>query len=278
MDRVSSSNLIARALREPLLHFLLIGLAVFALYRSEAGPPVADAQRVIDVTPAAVDRLAAQFESVWRRAPTEDELAALLDDHVREEVYYREALALGLDRDDTVIRRRLRQKMEFLGDVGASALAPDEAALRAHFEAHPDRFTPDPRVTFRQVFLGDADPAPTLAALAAGAEPGGLGRPTLLPPALEAATPTAVDGTFGTGFYDAVAGLDANVWSGPVMSGFGAHLVQVLASEPATPPPFEAVRAAVEADWRRDSADELREAQFRALKDRYEVILPQEGG
>ncbi len=278
MEKVSSGNVVTRALREPLLHFLLIGVAVFALYRGEAGPTVAETQRVIEVTPATLDRLAAQFEAVWRRAPTDDELAGLVEDHVREEVYYREALALGLDRDDTVIRRRLRQKMEFLGDVGAGALAPDEAALRAHFEAHPDRFTPDPRITFRQVFLGDADPAPALAALAAGADPNGLGRPTLLPPALEGATPTAVDGTFGAGFYEAIAGLDANAWTGPVISGFGAHLVEVLGSEPAATPPFEAVRAAVEEDWRRDSADALREAQFRALRDRYQVILPQEDG
>lgn len=278
MEKASSRSVVGRALREPLLHFLLIGVAVFALYGGGQRPEVADAQRVIEVTPAQTARLAGQFEAVWRRAPSEAEMAALIDDHVREEVYYREALALGLDRDDTVIRRRLRQKMEFLGDAGASALAPTDADLQAHFEMQADRFTPPARITFRQVFLGDADPVPALAALAGGADPGDLGRPTLLPPAMEDATATSVDATFGAGFFDAVSDLSPNEWRGPVASGFGAHLVQLVAVEPATPPQFETVRAAVEADWRRARAEALREAQFLALRDRYEVILPPEGG
>ena len=138
MDRASFRALLIRALREPLLHFLLIGIAVFALY--QAGSPLepASAQRIIEVTPAQVERLAGQFEAVWRRRPSEAELTGLVEDFVREEVYYREALALGLDRDDTVIRRRLRQKMEFLSDAGAGAMAPEEAELRAYF-ARPRR-------------------------------------------------------------------------------------------------------------------------------------------
>lgn len=273
----SRRTVFGRVLREPLLHFLLIGVAVFALYRGVPDPQAPDAQRVIEVSPAQVDRLEDQFQAVWRRPPTEPELAGLIDDFVREEVYYREALALGFDRDDTVVRRRLRQKMEFLGDAGAGALAPDDAELRAHFEAHLERFTPPARVTFRQVFLGEDDPAAALAALAEGTEPGALGRATLLPPALEAATWTAVDGTFGEGFFTAVSELPPGEWGGPVTSGFGEHLVLLLDREPATPPPFEAVRTAVEEDWRRDAAEALREEQFRALRDRYQVILPANG-
>jgi hypothetical protein len=273
---LKSGTAIGRVLREPLLHFLLIGTAVFALYHGEPQPKVADAQRVIEVTPARVDRLAEQFEATWRRAPSDAELARLVDEFVREEVYYREALALGLDRDDAVVRRRLRQKMEFLGEAGT--VAPGEDELRAHFEAYPDRFGAPARVTFRQVFLGDEAPAPALAALARGADPDGIGRPTLLPPVMEAATSEAVDGTFGQGFFDAVAVLDEGAWRGPVMSGFGAHLVLLVDGEPAAAPPFEAVRAAVEADWRRDAAEMSREARFRAMRERYEVILPAEGG
>jgi hypothetical protein len=273
---MKSETAMGRVLREPLLHFLLIGMAVFALYRGDPQPQVADAQRVIEVTPARVDRLAEQFEATWRRAPTDAELARLVDEFVREEVYYREALALGLDRDDAVVRRRLRQKMEFLGEAGAGA--PGEDELRAHFAAHPDRFGAPARVTFRQVFLGEEAAAPALAALARGADPDGIGRPTLLPPVMEAATSAAVDGTFGQGFFDAVAGLDGAGWQGPVLSGFGAHLVLLVDSEPAAAPPFEIVRAAVEADWRRGAAERSRETRFRALRERYEVILPAEGG
>ena len=122
---------LGRLIREPLLHFLVIGTAVFAVYGAMNPSSARRRADVIEVTPAKVERLDGQFEAVWRRPPTAAERAGLVDDYVREEVYYREALALGLDRDDTVIRRRLRQKMEFLGDAGAAALAPSDAELRA---------------------------------------------------------------------------------------------------------------------------------------------------
>jgi hypothetical protein len=261
-------------LREPLLHFLLIGVAIFAIYGAGSPPAPADAERLIEVTDARAELLAGQFEAAWRRPPTTAELAGLVDDWVREEVYYREALALGLDRDDTVIRRRLRQKMEFLGDAAAGTLAPDEAELNRHFAAHRDRFTPPARITFRQVLLDGADPAAVRARLDAGIDPLALGRATLLPPAMEAAPQAAVDGTFGAGFFAAVSELRPGVWTGPVRSAFGEHLVALEVIDPATPPPIEAVRAAVEADWRRARADALREAHYRSLRDRYRVILP----
>jgi hypothetical protein len=271
MER-SSRTLVGRVLREPLLHFLFIGIAVFALYRGGSDPQVVDAQRVIKVTPARVEQIAGQFEAVWRRRPTEAELSGLVDDFVREEVYYREALALGLDRDDTVIRRRLRQKMEFLGDAGAGAVAPEEAELRAHYEQHRDRFAVPARVTFRQVFLGDADPAPVLAELAKGIDPDGVRRGTLLPPAMEAAVQTTVDGTFGQGFFAAVAALPSGGWQGPVRSSFGLHLVELVEIQPAGAPPFEVVRPDVEEEWRRQAAEDSREAEYRKLRARYKVV------
>lgn len=273
MHRGLGPELLGRMLREPLLHFLLIGVALFALYRAGSPSDAARVQRLIEVTPAQMDRLGGQFEAVWRRRPTAVEREALAEDFVREEIYYREALALGLDRDDTVIRRRLRQKMEFLSDAGAGALAPDEATLRAFFEKHVDRFTPAAQVTFRQVFLGDTDAAPVLAALAEGADPGGVGSRTLLPATMSAATQASVDGTFGDGFFAAVSALEPGAWRGPVESAFGPHLVQLLEAAPEEPPSFEAVRGDVEEAWRRRSAEDLREARYRALRERYEVIV-----
>jgi PPIC-type PPIASE domain len=268
--------MIGRLLREPLLHFLLIGLAVFGAYRFAGPREAATDRRVIDVTAAQEERLAGQFESVWRRPPTRAELGGLVEDHVREEVYYREALALGLDRDDTVIRRRLRQKMEFLGDAGVGGLVPEEAELRAYLEAHADRFAMPAKVTFRQVLLDGEDPQDVLARLAEGVDPAEVGGGTLLPPVMEASAQAAVDGTFGAGFFETVAALPPGAWSGPVRSSFGAHLVELLTLEPATAPQFEVVRTAVEEDWRRAKADELREAQYRGLRAQYEVVLPSE--
>ena len=262
----------ARVLREPLLHFLLIGIAVFAFHRIVAPPEAARAERVVEVTQAQTDSLAAQFEAVWRRPPGAAELASLVDNYVREEIYYREALALGLDRDDTVIRRRLQQKMEFLSDAGAEALTPDEAELKAYLEANIDRYTPPARIDFRQILLDGADAAAILARLAEGADPLELGRATLLPASMEDAPPATVDGSFGQGFFAALAALKPGAWTGPVNSAFGQHLVQVIAFEPAAPPPLDAVRSVVEEDWRREAAEAQREARYRLLRDSYEVV------
>jgi parvulin-like peptidyl-prolyl isomerase len=269
-------GMFGRLVREPLLHFLLIGMAVFGAYRVLGPPEAAADRRVIDVTAAQEERLAGQFESVWRRPPTTAELSGLVEDHVREEIYYREALALGFDRDDTVIRRRLRQKMEFLGDAGAGGLVPDEAELRAHLAAKAGRFATPATVTFRQVLLDGSDAREVLARLAAGADPAEVGGGTLLPPVMEASAQAAVDGTFGAGFFETVAALPPGAWSGPVRSAFGEHLVELLAVTPAAQPQFEVVRRAVEEDWRRAKAEELREAQYQSLRARYEVVLPPE--
>jgi parvulin-like peptidyl-prolyl isomerase len=272
----SERGVFGRLMREPLFHFLLIGIMVFGVYRF-AGPLEPGNDRpVIEVTTAQEERLAGQFETVWRRPPTSVDLEGLVEDHVREEIYYREGLALGLDRDDTVIRRRLRQKMEFLGDAGAGGLVPEEAELRAYLEAHVERFAAPAKVTFRQVLLDGEDPREVLARLAAGADPAEVGRGALLPTFLDASTQAAVDGTFGAGFFETVAALPSGVWSGPVRSAFGAHLVELLTLEPATAPQFEVVRRAVEEDWRRAKAEELREAQYQSLRAQYEVILPSE--
>ncbi|HRW14382.1 peptidylprolyl isomerase [Amaricoccus sp.] len=267
-------GLAGRILREPLLHFLLIGTAVFLAFGLRSEPPRQAEAAVIEVTPAQIERLSAQFEAVWRRAPEAEELQALAEDFVREEVYYREALALGLDRDDTVIRRRLRQKMEFLADSGAGAIEPNEDDLRDYFTAHLDRFTRPERASFRQVFLGEDDPAPVLAALSGGGDPSGLGHNSLLPEKVEAAAATAVDGTFGDGFFAAVTALEPGEWRGPVASAFGAHLVRLDVLEPAQTPSFDQVRKLVESEWRQQAAEDLREAQYQAMRQHYEVVLP----
>jgi hypothetical protein len=252
-------------IREPLVHFLVIGVLVFAIYRGGETPADAPGAAVITVTQPQVARLAEQFEAAWRRAPTEPEITALVEDWAREEVYYREALALGLDRDDAVIRRRLRQKMEFLSEGAAASAVPDEAALAAHHAVHPERFAEPPRITFRQV------------ALAGGADPLAVSRGGLLPEVMEAAGPAAVDGAFGPGFFARLAVLPQGGWEGPVASAYGAHLVEVVEFEPSHARPFEAVRVSVEQDWHRANAEAVRDAQYEALRQRYRVVLPEPG-
>ncbi len=265
-----------RLVREPLVHFLLIGAIVFAVYDRIGTSPEVPAGIEITVTRAQVDLLSEQFEVAWRRSPTQAEVRALVEDWVREEVYYREALALGLDRDDAVIRRRLRQKMEFLAEGAAAMEAVDEARLVAHHAANPERFAVPAEITFRQVLLDDTDaPEAIRIALVNGADPAEVGRSGLLPEGMVAAGEVAVDGAFGPGFFAGIAALDKGIWSGPVASGYGRHLVEVLEFQPAQLPPFEAIREAVEQDWRRENAETLREAQYEALLQRYRVVLPE---
>jgi hypothetical protein len=251
---------LSRLIREPLLHFLMIGTMVFAVYGAVGPAMLTGDEGVIDVTPATVGRL--------------QERAGLIDDYVREEVYYREALALGLDRDDTVIRRRLRQKMEFLGDLGARAPVASEVKLRGYLAAHPERFARPARVTFRQVFLGADDPGVALAALEEGSDPADVGQVSLLPPTMEGAVASAVDGIFGAGFFAGVTALPVGGWQGPVASGYGNHLVWVEDAERGAAPAFEHVRSAVEEEWRREKAAELGETAYQALRRRYRVVLP----
>jgi hypothetical protein len=263
-------------LREPLLHFLVIGLLIFLVAGRNAPAPVPDASdRVITLGPADIERLVAQYEAVWRRPPTPSERQGLLADYIREEVYYREALALGLDRDDAVVRRRLVQKIEFLGQSAASGLIPEEAKLRAWYEANSDRFVRAARLSFEQRLIGsEAEARAALRAVAAGADPDSVGRPGLLPPEIADATEGAIDRSFGTGFFAAVAALAGDGWQGPVASGYGWHIVRVRDRAPAVRLVFEEVRSLVEEEWRRDAAERFREAQDAALLSRYRIELP----
>lgn len=264
---------------EPLLHFLVIGVAVFLLFAALDDQPASPPADRIEVSEAQAKRLAEQFEAVWRRPPTVDELSGLIDSFIREEVYVREALALNLDRDDAVIRQRLQQKMVFLTDSAVAGLVPDEAELRAYFEASaPGRFTPPPRIAFRQIFLGevpnDAEIARLREALAQGADTALLGEPTLLPAEMPRAAPATVDATFGPGFFQQLADLPPDAWEGPLSSSYGYHLVRVDRLVHAEQPPFDAVRERVLAEWRSERATELADAAFERMRAAYEIDRP----
>ncbi len=271
-------NHLLRLLREPLLHFLAIGGLIFLLFAAvdDTRDALTD---VIVVTPERIDRLAAGFSSVWKRMPTDDELDALIDEHVREEVYYRVALALGLDRNDTIVRRRLRQKMEFLTDSGADLLQPAAGELEAYIAANEQAFRRGPRLAFQQIYLGET-PGPESIARSLNAvqsdpatDPSALGERTLLPAGLGLSPPNAIDGVFGRGFFERLAELPPGVWAGPVSSAFGLHLVRVLDSPPARTPPLEEIRDNVLRNWKAAKGRELRELYYARLRERFIVEI-----
>jgi hypothetical protein len=271
-------KLVARLLREPLLHFLAIGGLIFVLFaaQSEPGPEPAD---TIVVGPDRIAQLAKGFQAVWRRPPTDDELRSIIDDFVREEIYYREALTLGLDRNDAVVRRRLRQKMEFLTDSGAELLEPTAGELEAYLLASEQTFRRGPRLAFEQIYLGETS-APesirlSLSALQSDplAGPSTLGEHTLLPAQLGLSPPDAIDGVFGKGFSERLTELQPGVWAGPVVSAYGVHLVRIVDSLPARTPPLEEISDAVLRDWKAAKARKIRELQYARLRERFVVEI-----
>jgi parvulin-like peptidyl-prolyl isomerase len=277
MGKVISDRTL-KVLAEPLLHFTLIGVAVFAIAGTVVpdSPAVAPDDTLIEITAEDLDRLSMQFASTWNRPPTDAEITGLLESLIREEVLYREALALGLDDGDAIIRQRLRLKMEFFGEAVAAAMTPDEQTLAAWYAEHADDFTPPPRISLRQITLAaPEDAASVLAALEGGVDPGTLGQPTLLPSAVDGGSQLSVDGMFGPGVFDTVTAQPVGIWQGPVASSFGWHLFLLLAIDRPEAPPLAEVQDAVIAAWRQAQAETLREAQYDTFRARYDIRLPE---
>ena len=139
-----------RLLKEPLLHFILLGTAIFVLYQF-AGDRTEPHDNKIVVTPGKTEQLINGFSRTWQRAPSSAELRDLIEDYVKEEVFYREALAMGLDKDDTIVRRRMRQKFEFLNADTTALTPPRDSDLQAWLEKNPDKFRIEPKVALRQI-------------------------------------------------------------------------------------------------------------------------------
>jgi hypothetical protein len=270
--------MLRRLMREPLLHFLLLGGLMFAIF-GRGNPDAATADRHIVVSGADIDRLAAAFSRTWNRPPDQNELQAQILDYIREEVLYREALQLGLDKDDSIIRRRLRQKMEFLFED--TVPPPQEAELRAYLQSHIDKFRTAPLISFRQVFVstrrGDAaEPdAQRILANLVTATPGAADEAdSLLLGETFSRTPLdRIAALFGDDFAGGLAHAVPAHWVGPLRSAYGLHLVLVTVIEPAATPPFEQVRPAVEREWFAERRSEAQAAQYQAVLAGYGVTV-----
>jgi len=270
--------------REPLVHFLLLGACLFALWEWRGADRAAAPRDEIVITPGQIERLAAGWQGTWQRPPTPREMDGLIEDRIREEVLAREAVALGLDRDDTIILRRLRQKMEFLSENLGAGAEPTEAELQAHLDAHPEAFRVGARVTFVQVYLnrdrrGEAvasDAERLLASLAHGGtdtDLDALGDPSLLPGRVERATPEEIEAVFGADFASQVTALAPGSWAGPLPSAYGLHLVSVAERVEGRAPSLAESRAAVRVDLLAARRREANEAHYRSLRARYRVVV-----
>ncbi|MDP3676392.1 MAG: peptidylprolyl isomerase [Novosphingobium sp.] len=259
----------ARLLREPLVHFIALGALVFALFGNATS---ADERRIV-IDAARIERIAGQYAQNFRRAPSAVELDALIRDDVKEEVYYREALRLGLDRDDEVVRRRMRVKMEAFGDTAAEIAPPDDATLQRWLDAHPARFAGEASYAFDQRYLGTDGAAPQAGLDLLRAGKGFAGAAIPLPASFEAIGAGEAAVLFGDDFPAVLDRLPLGVWSGPVGSGLGQHLVRVRKRQPADPPGLAQIRQRVDNDWRAAMAQARGERAYRALLQRYDVVI-----
>lgn len=265
--------------REPLVHFLAAGLAIFAL-AALRDAPVDPASRTIVISEDEVSRLVARWQTAWQRAPTQDEVDALIRDHIREEVYYREARRLGLDEDDPIIRRRLRAKMEELSIAAVEQAVPTDVTLQAWIDRNPARYASDALYSFDQIYLGQIGGQALVdrvnsaqQQLRGGADWAVLGARISLPRALGNQSRAAIARQFGEDFAASLASYSAGPWHGPVASGFGQHLVRIRAVKASAPPVLGNVRQAAENDWRAATQAARAARAYQALLDGYTIRI-----
>lgn len=274
-------TLVTRLMREPLVHFLLIGAALFLLFSFMSSPAGDKANRIV-VTPGQVEQLAARFKGTWLRPPSKEEIAGLIESYVRDEVYYREATAMGLDKNDGVIRRRMRMKLEFiLEDISAQAEPTDEE-LTAFLQKHRERFQQEAQISFRQVYLNPdkrrdtkGDVKKILARLRGGTKPEAVGDPIMVGYEFELSYESDVERLFGESFARQIVTLVPGDWAGPVISGLGTHLVMVSERKERRMPELAEVRAMVEREWLAQHRQELKDAIYRKFLEGYEVVMEQ---
>jgi hypothetical protein len=268
---------------EPLVHFVVLGVLIFAVYGLL--PEAEDAnQSRITVTAQDIERLRTLWERQWGRPPTQEELSGLVESHVREQVLYVEALKMGLDRDDTIVRRRMVQKMEFLSEGVTNTAEPPAEELDEFWRRNAARYAVPAKVSFSHVYFsrdrrgtraeGDARAALSLLASSNGAEdPSRLGDPIMLQYDHRLRTQREVAEMFGAEFAEAVFQTEVARWRGPIESAYGLHLVRVSErTEPRTPPLAE-VRERVVTDWRHERRQQANQSFYENLRQQYEIVI-----
>jgi peptidyl-prolyl cis-trans isomerase C len=278
-----------KLLREPLVHFMFIGAVIYLLYGVFAEPvPEADDKTII-VTAGEVEWMQTAWQKRWNRPPTAAEFDGLIQQYIKETVLYREALTMGLNQHDQVIRRRLAQKLEFLAKDLVALTPPTDEELLAYFDLHQARYQKPALYTFTQVFIdpdkrGDAtleDAAAIKATLIAQGEaiedPGALGDDFMLQNYYPEKDPVEIQKLFGSGFADSLVELSPGQWHGPVLSGYGTHLVYVSNISEPPAPDFVALRERVKQDWKTERGEELNDQFYASLRDQYTVVIEEPG-
>lgn len=285
--RVRILNTCKRALREPLVHFLLIGLALFVVYallnRGQSG----NVNHQIVISLDDVRQLDISFVSQWHRQPTQEEFTGLIEGFIRQEILYREGLAMGLDRDDTIVKRRMAQKMEFLSEDVTAAHEPSTQELQNWYAKNSQKFALPDRATFRHLFFSfdrrgqraQSDAAAAFEKIARQPEDSpaavALADPFMFQDYYGDRGPDQLAKEFGPSFALGLFQLKPGSWQGPIESGYGWHLVWIESVVPGRVPAFEEVEPDVKTAWlAAQKADAWRKA-YAEMRAKYEVVVPQ---
>ncbi len=281
------SSPLRRWLREPLVHFLLLGAVLFAVYHFvQPDRGAAPSSKGIQLTLDELAQLTLLYQSQWRREPTPEEFSRLVENKVQQEILYREALAMGLDKDDEIVKRRMAQKMQFLAEDVAAAREPTTAELKSWFEKYSAMFAQPPRVSFRHLYFSPDrrgqrardDAAKALAKLAGQPQDAKLAA-TLADPFMfqdyyRDRAPEYLGKEFGPQFALAVTKLAPGSWQGPIESGFGWHLVFVDTVIPGRVPAFEEIEPDVKTAWLGEQKALAWEKAYKEMRAKYTVLLP----
>jgi len=282
-----SLPVIQRWLREPLIHFLLLGVSLFGIYSyMNRGRGGAELSKQIAVSLDDLRAMESYFESQWHRPPTPQEFQALVEDKVREEVLYREGIAMGLDKDDTIVKRRMAQKMQFLAEDVAAAHEPSSVELKAWFDKNKEKFALPSRYSFRHLYFSpdkrgtnaQDDAAKALAKIAGLSEDSkqaaSLADPFMFQDYYADRTPEAIAKEFGPQFAVALEKLEPGSWRGPVESGYGWHLVFVTTVIPGRIPALEEIEPDVKTAWLGEQKRQAWETAYAEMRAKYTVLLP----
>jgi len=274
-----------KLLREPLVHFMFIGAVIYALYGAFAEPVVEEVDKTIVITAGEIQWMQTSWQKRWNRPPTAKEFDGLIQQYIKETVLYREALTMGLNKHDMVIRRRLAQKLEFLAKDLVALTPPTEAELLAYFDEHQDRYQQPTLYTFTQVFfdpdkrgdttLDDAEAvkATLIAQGDAIDDPGALGDGLMLQNYYPQKDRAEIQRNLGSGFTETLITLAPGQWHGPVLSGFGVHLVYVSDISEPPPPVFAEVHERVIAEWSLDRGEDLNDKFYASLREQYTIVI-----
>ena len=276
--------MLKKFLHEPLAHFFLAGGLIFLLYALIGPDDASERQIVIDN--GVIERLKSGWQLRANREPGPEELDGLVADYLYEELFSREARALGLERDDPVIRRRLAQKMNLLAESAAQQAEPGEEDLLDWYEAHPELYRTQDRLGFRHIYLSNDRPggsaAQDAAALLSGLEGTDenagkdMGDTFMLPREFTDISRSQLGSLFGNDFAATLFTLPTGRWQGPVTSGYGYHLVYLYGMQEAEPIPFSESRTRVLQDWQRNRYEQVQKTLFEELKSRYEIVYTEE--